>query len=123
MPQSANPFVNWTISDLWPWLQPPVGIFSQPILPGWTPTLNINSNNSTAPQTEMAVVEKHSYGRQLGRISDALRVPRMLSTTNSSVMNTPGACREATCTGWSRLGHPGSGLFANCESFVGANEP
>jgi hypothetical protein len=42
----------------------------QPILPGWT--LNINSRNSSSPQTEAAVVAKHSYGRQLGRISDAL---------------------------------------------------
>jgi hypothetical protein len=43
---------------------------SQPILPGWT--LNVNSNNSTAPTTEADVVARHSYGRQLGRISDAL---------------------------------------------------
>ena len=71
MTQNPNPLVNWNIADLWPWLQPR-GTFSQPILPGWT--FNINSNNSTAPQTELAVVEKHSYGRQLGRISDALRV-------------------------------------------------
>ena len=42
----------------------------QPILPGWT--FNINSTNSTSPQTEADVVSKHSYGRQLGRISDAL---------------------------------------------------
>jgi len=42
----------------------------QPILPGWT--FNINSNNSTSPQTELDVLAKHSYGRQLGRISDAL---------------------------------------------------
>jgi hypothetical protein len=74
MPKSANPFVNWTAADLWPWLQSSGSIFSQPILPGWSPTLNINSNNSTSPQTEVAVVEKHSYGRQLGRISEALRV-------------------------------------------------
>jgi hypothetical protein len=45
---------------------------AQQILPGWQ--LNINSNNSTAPQTEVEVVAKHSYGRQLGRISDALEV-------------------------------------------------
>jgi hypothetical protein len=45
---------------------------AQTILPGWQ--LNINSNNSTAPQTEVEVVAKHSYGRQLGRISDALEV-------------------------------------------------
>ena len=44
----------------------------QPILPGWT--FNINSNNSTAPQTEVDVVAKHSYGRQLGRMSDALEL-------------------------------------------------
>jgi hypothetical protein len=45
---------------------------AQQILPGWQ--LNINSGNSTAPQTEADVVAKHSYGRQLGRISDALEV-------------------------------------------------
>ena len=45
---------------------------SQPILPGWT--LNVNSNNSTAPTTEADVVAKHSYGRQLGRVSDALEL-------------------------------------------------
>jgi hypothetical protein len=44
----------------------------QPILPGWT--FNINSNNSSAPQTEVDVVAKHSYGRQLGRMSDALEL-------------------------------------------------
>ena len=44
----------------------------QPILPGWT--LNINSINSTAPQTEVDVVSKHSYGRQLGRMSDVLEL-------------------------------------------------
>jgi hypothetical protein len=44
----------------------------QPILPGWT--FNINSNNSTAPQTEADVVAKHSYGRQIGRMSDALEL-------------------------------------------------
>lgn len=44
----------------------------QPILPGWT--FNVNSNNSTAPGTEADVVARHSYGRQLGRISDALEL-------------------------------------------------
>lgn len=42
----------------------------QPILPGWT--LNVNAFNSSAPQTEAEIVQRHSYGRQLGRISDAL---------------------------------------------------
>ena len=45
---------------------------AQSILQGWT--LNINSNNSTAPQTEVDVVARHSYGRQLGRMSDALEL-------------------------------------------------
>ncbi len=44
----------------------------QPILPGWT--LNVNAFNSSAPQTEADVLQKHSYGRQLGRIGDALEV-------------------------------------------------
>ena len=44
----------------------------QPILPGWT--FNVNSNNSTAPGTEADIVARHSYGRQLGRISDALEL-------------------------------------------------
>ena len=42
----------------------------QPILPGWT--LNLNSNNSSSPQTEVDVVAKHSYGRQIGRMADVL---------------------------------------------------
>ncbi|MCA3230672.1 MAG: hypothetical protein ING40_16780, partial [Burkholderiales bacterium] len=45
---------------------------TQPILPGWT--LNINSNNSSSPQTEADVLNRHSYGRQLGRIGDVLAV-------------------------------------------------
>jgi len=44
----------------------------QPILPGWT--LNVNAFNSSAPQTEANVLARHSYGRQLGRISDALEL-------------------------------------------------
>jgi hypothetical protein len=43
---------------------------TQPILSGWT--LNINGINSSAPQTEVEVVQRHSYGRQLGRMADAL---------------------------------------------------
>lgn len=44
----------------------------QPILPGWT--LNVNAFNSSAPQTEGEIVQRHSYGRQLGRISEVLAV-------------------------------------------------
>ena len=72
MSTTAKPFENWSVADFWrPWLQPAPGTLVQPILPGWT--LNINSNNSSAPQTEVNAVAKHSYGRQIGRISDALR--------------------------------------------------
>lgn len=57
--------------DLWrPWLQLAPARLDQPILQGWT--FNVNSNNSSAPATEADVVARHSYGRQLGRIGDAL---------------------------------------------------
>jgi hypothetical protein len=58
--------------DLWrSWAQLVPSTLVQPVLPGWT--FNINSHNSTAPDMEAQVVAEHSYGRQLGRISDALR--------------------------------------------------
>ena len=43
----------------------------QPILPGW---FSVTNNNSSAPATEAEVVAKPSYGRQLGRIWDALEL-------------------------------------------------
>ena len=43
----------------------------QPILPGWA--ITINGINSSAPQTEVEVLRHHSYGRQLGRMADALQ--------------------------------------------------
>jgi hypothetical protein len=72
-----QPFWPWAASDPADWVRTwqsalrlaPQNLV-QPILPGWT--FNINSNNSSAPQTEADVVATHSYGRQLGRISDAL---------------------------------------------------
>ena len=45
-------------------------VLEQTILPGWT--FAINNVNSSAPQTEVEVVARHSYGRQLGRIEDVL---------------------------------------------------
>jgi hypothetical protein len=36
--------------------------------------VNITENNSSAPDTEREVLAHHSYGRQLGRIIDALSV-------------------------------------------------
>jgi hypothetical protein len=70
-----TPIYPWNPADfLRPWLGLPAvapQALVQPILPGWT--LNINSQNSSAPQTEVDVVARHSYGRQIGRIADALR--------------------------------------------------
>ena len=59
---------------LWPGLALVPRTLTQPILPGWTvsPVLNITGLNSSAPQTEADVLQRHSYGRQLGRVSDAL---------------------------------------------------
>ena len=72
MSTTTNPFDTYSVMNFWrPWFGSAPGALVQPILPGWT--LNINSNNSSAPQTEVNVVAKQSYGRQLGRISDALR--------------------------------------------------
>ncbi|MCD2196785.1 hypothetical protein LQ327_25775 [Actinomycetospora endophytica] len=50
------------------------GVLTQPILPGWSfgPTLTINEANSSSPRTEEAILETHSYGRQLGRMAGAL---------------------------------------------------
>lgn len=63
---------DWNMADLLrPWFQLAPSNLTQPILSGWT--LNVNSNNSSAPQTEVDVVAKHSYGRQIGRMADALK--------------------------------------------------
>ncbi len=46
----------------------------QPILPGWifAGAVTINGRNSSAPETEREIVAAESYGRQIGRMSDAL---------------------------------------------------
>ena len=38
----------------------------------WTMTVAVNSYNSSAPDTEQTVLARHSYGRQLGRLSDVM---------------------------------------------------
>lgn len=45
---------------------------NEPILPWTFADVVVNENNSGDPATEQAIVGKDSYGRQLGRISDAL---------------------------------------------------
>src|SRR5262245_30265934 len=74
-----TPHVPWTAVDPTEWIRTWQAAWRwapnnlvQPILPGWT--FNINSTNSTAPETEVAVLAKHSYGRQIGRMSDALEL-------------------------------------------------
>jgi len=48
----------------------------QPILPGWVfgSVTNITEQNSSAPDTEREIVAAQSYGRQLGRVMDALAI-------------------------------------------------
>ena len=62
----------------------------QSINPGWFGTVfNINSGNSSAPQTEADVLQHHSYGRQLGRISEALEA--LLNARPKTAPTLPGA--------------------------------
>jgi hypothetical protein len=47
----------------------------QPILPGWQfGNVVINYGNSSSPETEREIVSANSYGRQIGRLMDALCV-------------------------------------------------
>jgi hypothetical protein len=74
-------------SPIWEWpswvkgsVQNPLDVFAppqnlvQPILPGWVvgSTINVTEQNSDDPDTEQEIVAAHSYGRQLGRVMDAL---------------------------------------------------
>lgn len=67
----------WTswMKDAAPWIQAPQYLF-QEILRGWTfaGQVVINENNSSAPDMEQEIVARESYGRQLGRVLDALNV-------------------------------------------------
>src|SRR5438128_301501 len=47
---------------------------NQPVLPGWTfgNVITVTEKNSRSPQTEREIVAEHSYGRQLGRLTQAL---------------------------------------------------
>ncbi len=49
---------------------------NQPINPGWTfgNLISVTEQNSSAPDTERNIVAVHSYGRQLGRLMDAVAV-------------------------------------------------
>jgi hypothetical protein len=62
----------------WPWLPWTQALapqqLTQPINPGWifASSVTVNARNSSAPETERDIVAEESYGRQIGRISDAL---------------------------------------------------
>ena len=62
----ANPW-NW-----WTTLAPER--LTQSINPGWVfgGVVNVTHLNSAAPEVERAVVEQYSYGRQIGRLMDAV---------------------------------------------------
>jgi hypothetical protein len=47
---------------------------TQSINPGWTfgNLIQVNERNSSAPDTEQQIVGRHSYGRQIGRVMDAV---------------------------------------------------
>ena len=81
--QTPAPFAPW--QPWWmPWtaaLTPPSAFgfapqrLDQAINPGWSfgnTIVTINPANSSAPEVERAVIEQHSYGRQIGRMMDAL---------------------------------------------------
>ena len=44
---------------------------NQPILPGWF-SITVNNRNSRSPRTEQEIVAEHSYGRQLGHLTEAV---------------------------------------------------
>lgn len=52
-----------------PWRQ----ALSQPINPGWSfGNVIVNEKNSSAPQTEQAILAEESYGRQIGKLLEAV---------------------------------------------------
>lgn len=74
---------SWTDAALAPWwlaLQAAQAFslaprqLTQPINPGWTfgNLIQVTEQNSSAPGTEQAIVQRHSYGRQIGRMMDAV---------------------------------------------------
>lgn len=68
---------QWFLDNLKSQLSPFISINpSQPILPGWVfgNSFIVNERNSSAPDTERDIVAEESYGRQLGRVIDALSV-------------------------------------------------
>jgi hypothetical protein len=77
--QEPAPWWAWTpwsatLSGRSPWFGVAPQSLTQPINPGWTfgNVITVNSTNSSAPDVEREVVSRHSYGRQIGRLMDAV---------------------------------------------------
>jgi hypothetical protein len=75
--QEQAPWWAWwsaAVPGRTPWLGVAPQSLDQPINPGWSfgNVITVNSVNSTAPDVERAVVSQHSYGRQIGRLMDAV---------------------------------------------------
>jgi hypothetical protein len=83
---------GWTWTLRWPpthdgrWLQLAPEQLWQPINPGWSfGNLIVNHANSSAPEVEQAVLSRVSYGRQIGRLMEALQaVVEALPQTHDS---------------------------------------
>lgn len=73
LPSAPNSVPTWWAWPWTPWAAAPQNL-TQPINPGWTfgPVLNLTAANSSAPDTEREIVGRHSYGRQIGRLIDAV---------------------------------------------------
>jgi hypothetical protein len=58
----------------WPWSAFAPQQLNQPINTGWTfgNLVQVNNANSSAPEVEREVVSHYSYGRQIGRLMDAV---------------------------------------------------
>jgi molecular chaperone DnaK (HSP70) len=77
-------FSSWPAWPWFPWTSSVQALGSaftpqqvnQAINPGWifAQGVTINAQNSSSPETERDIVALESYGRQIGRISDALAI-------------------------------------------------
>ncbi|HSV70675.1 MAG TPA: hypothetical protein VLI72_11225 [Methylibium sp.] len=79
----GNAMQTWADAALVPWqlaLQAAQAFsmaprqLTQPINTGWTfgNLIQVTEQNSSAPDTEQQIVSRHSYGRQIGRVMDAV---------------------------------------------------
>ena len=74
-PSNQRPDVWRSVFESWrsPWLALSPQHLQQPINTGWTfGNVLLTTQNSTSPDVEQAVVLRHSYGRQIGRLLDAV---------------------------------------------------